>query len=357
MFDKSSQENIDLMIDLHNDVNDDSLLLIAKYYLSEHEIQKTQIKDITQKEISLVLKTAEEEKIKRVKFPQEVKDSVEVSNFFYFCLSQARAKAPEDYPKTRLEKQIERTLNLETYITKVKTKKVISSNIIEITFEGGMSNLPDLKNDAFMYFIVHKDINHKYPKGFSMEDFRKMNATEDCPYSAAYYTIRSFRKNEIDVWFVLHDHPGPLAKWAEEAEKNSEVAIWGPRTTFTPPADTDNYLFIADETAQPAVLASIENLKHNAKFTCLFETQDQSSRFEYEDNENSIEWIYRGDQKAGEGTKLLEKINQISRDPKNLYVFGAGEAKQISKIRKTLKRNLNLNSDQMSFTGYWRKTH
>ncbi len=136
MFDKSSQENIDLMIDLHNDVNDDSLLLIAKYYLSEYEIQKTQIKDITQKEISLVLKTAEEEKIKRVKFPQEVKDSVEVSNFFYFCLSQARAKAPEDYPKTRLEKQIERTLNLETYITKVKTKKVISSNIIEITFEG-----------------------------------------------------------------------------------------------------------------------------------------------------------------------------------------------------------------------------
>ena len=50
MFDKSSQENIDLMIDLHNDVNDDSLLLIAKYYLSEYEIQKTQIKDITQKE-------------------------------------------------------------------------------------------------------------------------------------------------------------------------------------------------------------------------------------------------------------------------------------------------------------------
>ena len=355
MFDKNSQENIQLMVDLHNDVNEDSLLLISQYYLKEVNAKKTQIKHISPVSISLIIETDEEEKIQQVEFPEKVKDSVEVSNFFYSCLSKARADAPEDYPKTRLEKLIEKTLNLDTYITRVKNKRDISSSIIEITFEGGLQNLPNLKNDAFMYFIVNNDIEHKYPEGFSMNDFREMNTKDENPYSAAYYTIRSYRENEIDVWFVLHDHPGPLAIWAQRAKVNSQVAIWGPRTTFTPPLGTNNYLFIADETAQPAVLASLENLKNKEKFICLFETQNETTKFEYDDPDHRIEWIYRNDQPAGEGTELLEKIKELDIDREKLYVFGAGEAKQISTIRKTLKKNLGLKVDQMSFTGYWRK--
>ena len=356
MFDKNSQENIQLMIDLHNDVNEDALLLITHYYLKEVKAKKTEIKYISPELISLIIETDEEKKIQQIEFPEKVKDSVEVSNFFYSCLSKARANAPEDYPKTRLEKLIEKTLNLDTYITRVKNKKEISSNIIEITFKGGLQNLPNLKNDAFMYFIVNSDIDHKYPEGFSLNDFRAMNTKDENPYSAAYYTIRSIRENEIDVWFVLHDHPGPLAIWAEAAKENCEVAIWGPRTTFTPPLGTNNYIFIADETAQPAALASIENLNKEESFVCLFETQNETTKFEYDDPEHRIEWIYRNDQPAGEGTELLERIKQLDVNSEKLYVFGAGEARQISTIRKTLKKNLNLKVDQMSFTGYWRKT-
>ena len=108
MFDKNSQENIQLMIDLHNDVNEDALLLIAHYYLKEVKAKKTEIKHISPELISLIIETDEEKKIQQIEFPEKVKDSVEVSNFFYSCLSKARADAPEDYPKTRLEKLIEK---------------------------------------------------------------------------------------------------------------------------------------------------------------------------------------------------------------------------------------------------------
>jgi NADPH-dependent ferric siderophore reductase len=272
------------------------------------------------------------------------------------CLAEARKKAPENYPKTRIEIQIEKTLNLDTYITKVKKKRIISSNIIEITFYGGLESLPDLKNDAFMYFIIHKNIDHKYPENFVMQDFRELNAKKDNPYSAAYYTIRSFKDNEIDVWFVLHDHPGPLADWAEKVTEESEVAIWGPRTTFNPPEGTDNFLFIADETAQPAVLASIENSENKGIYRCIFETQDKSSQFECHDTNNCIEWIYRNNDPAGKGSELSKRIEELEMKTDNLYVFGAGEARQISSIRKILKQKFNLKADQMSFTGYWKRT-
>ena len=356
MFDKNSLEAIELMVDLHNDVNEDALKLITEYYLDITNPIETKITEISAMEISLLISVSDKKINKTIQFPKEAKDSNEVSTFFYTFLNQARSKAPEDYPITRVESLIKKTLNLKTYITKVTGKRTISSNILEITFEGGLEDLPNLKNDAFMYFIVHQEIGHKYPKGFTIQDFRDLGSTEKNPYSAAYYTIRNFRKNAIDVWFVLHDHPGPLAMWAEEVVEGCEVAIWGPRTTFTPPNNTKEYLFIADETAQPAVLASIENLGDVENYKCFFETQDETSGFKYNDKQNAIDWIYRKKQVAGKGTELIKKIEDLEIDTNALYVFGAGEAKQISTIRKIFKRKHGLKSDQMSFTGYWRKT-
>ena len=356
MFDKKSLENIELIIDNHNEVNEDALNLVSSYYLDITDVRGSKIMEISDEEISMMIQVSDKKIYRTIKFPNTFKSSDEVVTFFYLCLAEARKKAPEDYPKTRIEIQIEKTLNLNTYITKVKNKKEISSNIIEITFHGGLESLPDLKNDAFMYFIIHKNIDHKYPENFVMQNFRELNAKKDNPYSAAYYTIRTYRENEIDVWFVLHDHPGPLANWAEKVTEDSEVAIWGPRSTFTPPEGTDNFLFIADETAQPAVLASIDNLEDKFNFKCLFETQDQSSQFECHDPNNCIEWIYRNNEPAGKGSELSKRIEELEMETDKLYVFGAGEARQISSIRKILKQKFSLKPDQMSFTGYWKRT-
>ena len=134
------------------------------------------------------------------------------------------------------------------------------------------------------------------------------------------------------------------------------MAIWGPRTTFTPPEETDNFLFIADETAQPAVLASIENSENQGSCKCIFETQDKSSQFEFDDPGNCIEWIYRNNEPAGKGSELTKRIEELEIKTDNLYVFGAGEAKQISSIRKILNQKFDLKADQMSFIGYWKRT-
>ena len=50
MFDKDNQEAIELMVDLHNDVNDDALKLISEYYLDITNPIGTKITDISEKE-------------------------------------------------------------------------------------------------------------------------------------------------------------------------------------------------------------------------------------------------------------------------------------------------------------------
>src|SRR6218665_618743 len=85
--------------------------------------------------------------------------------------------------------------------------------------------------------------------------------TEGPPALRRDYTIRSVDRvaHEIALDFVLHAH-GPAGRWAMRAVIGDEVGILGPRGSVCFPADYDRYLFVADETAQPAVARAIDDL-------------------------------------------------------------------------------------------------
>src|SRR5690606_926564 len=78
----------------------------------------------------------------------------------------------------------------------------------------------------------------------------------------AYYTLRRWRPDvaELDVLMVLHGDTGPASAWAHRAKPGDPVALWGPRTAYGPPAGSDRYLLVADETGLPAVAVVLEEL-------------------------------------------------------------------------------------------------
>ena len=53
MFDKKSLENIELIIDNHNEVNEDALNLVSSYYLNITDVRASKIMDISDEEISI----------------------------------------------------------------------------------------------------------------------------------------------------------------------------------------------------------------------------------------------------------------------------------------------------------------
>ena len=356
MFSKDTREAIDLIMDNYNHSYSDSINFISKYYFNIDNPIASEIHEINEEKIIININTKDGLVNQSIDFDQEPKSSEEVTSYFFFCLAKAREKSPESEPLTKVEEQIEKTKNLNTYFTKVEKVSSISENIIEIIFRGGLEALPNIKNDAFLYIIVPNSKDIDYPDGFSMATYRSLSAEEEQSFSGAYYTIRSFTENQIKVWFVIHKDPGPLANWAVKASKGDKVAVWGPRTSFKPPQRTKKYLFIADETAQPAVLSTIESLKNNEDFKCVFETQNEDTKFKDQEKDSSIHWVFRNEDEAGSGSKLLEFIEGLDLETDGLYVFGAGEGKQMSKIRKLIKSKFHLTASQITLTGYWRKT-
>ena len=94
MFDKKSLENIELIIDNHNEVNEDALNLVSSYHLDITDVRGSKIMDISDEEISMMIQVSDKKIYRTIKFPNKFKNSDEVVTFFYLCLAEARKKAP-----------------------------------------------------------------------------------------------------------------------------------------------------------------------------------------------------------------------------------------------------------------------
>lgn len=349
----TSREDIELLVDTYNHRHLDAINFISKFFYGEAQATMSEITDFDENFLVITSVSLTEKKDHKFEFLHKIKTSEEFQNNLILLLIQAREKAPSSEPLTNIEKEIEKTKNLDTYFTKVKSKKVISKNIVEITFQGGLESLPNYGDDAFLYFIVSKEKNFKFPNDFSMATFRSLKASKDAnSLNGAYYTIRRKRTDEIDVWFVLHSNPGPLADWAENCDIGDNVAVWGPRSSYNPPKDIVQYVFIADETAQPAVLSCIENL-NGEKYIGIFETKNKQYEYDLKGISDHINWIYRDDFDQ-QNEDLENEIVSLVKKDENTYIFGAGEGKRMLTLRRALKEK-GFSTKETNLIGYWKK--
>ena len=98
-----------------------------------------------------------------------------------------------------------------------------------------------------------------------------------------------------------------------------------------------------------------ENNKNFSKCTTFYEVIDESCQIPTKGENNIFEnWIYRESDEPGEGEKLLDSLKVYELPKNDFYIFGAGEARQMMKIRKFFK-NRGVAKEQMHITGYWKK--
>ena len=351
----NDSKEITLFVDNYNSNHSDAVLLVANY-LSKDKNLSAEI--IISKNKQLNLKTINKNK----KEDYLVLDldlnskKLDFKTFFIGLIYQAREKLGSDFPKTKIEKDIEKSLHSLSFYSEVNETKFISKNIKEISFMGDFRKLETQNNDEFLFVIVPLDKRKTFlDKDYSMEDYRKQMSEEKKITAGAYYTIRNFTEDEIKMWFVLHSHSGNLGNWAEKAKTGDQAVLWGPRSMFSPSKRFDHLILLADETGIPAMKTISENNKNFNKCTTFYEVIDKSFQIPTSKKNKILEnWIHREDDEPGEGDKLLESLRAYELPEDNFYIFGAGEARQMMKIRKLFKEK-GVSKDQMHITGYWKK--
>ena len=175
------------------------------------------------------------------------------------------------------------------------------------------------------------------------------------------YTVADFDRAAgsmlIDV--VMHRHGdhwgGAVARWADEAAEGSEVGILDQGCLFNPPADTDAFVIVADETGWPGVRGILRGLTPEARGLVVVELPCEA---DHEDVEVPagvrVERLVRAGDEAVSGAAALERLTELA-DPTPLgYGYAVGEQALATGARRLLHRR-EIPKQRIFFSGFWRR--
>lgn len=199
---------------------------------------------------------------------------------------------------------------------------------------------------------------------------------EDARNVLRTYTPSAIRvaEREIDVDFFLHEPAGPASAWAAAARPGDPLVITGPdsRVGWTgygihwAASRARRALLVGDETAYPAMRNIVAALSPDARphlIVAMGDPADDVLTGDLPPTASATRVLHgaRGDALTdavrawvdAAGADLQES-DDVSAGDDGFAVWLAGEAGDVTGIRRLLTREAGVAKEQISFLGYWR---
>lgn len=196
-----------------------------------------------------------------------------------------------------------------------------------------------------------------YPEPFDMQRIRAELPREQWP-SMRTYTVRRWdtETRELAIDVVHHGDEGIAGPWAARVTPGDEVRFAGPGGGYAPSPDVDWHLLAGDESALPAIAATLERLPAGARAHALIEVTGPDEEQKLAPSADAaITWLHRGD--APVGTALVRAVTELEFPPGTVQAFVHGEAGFVKTLRRFLLVDRDLPRDRVSISGYWRTGH
>lgn len=193
-----------------------------------------------------------------------------------------------------------------------------------------------------------------YTEPWDMQRIRAELPREQWP-AMRTYTVRRWDASarELSVDVVYHGQEGLAGPWAAHAQPGDEVHFVGPGGGYAPDPAADWHVLVGDESALPAIAASLEAMPPGARAYAFIEVSgpEEEQKLDTADNA-SITWLHRGDRRVGEA--LLRAVGELEFQPGTVQAFVHGEAGFVKELRRLLRHERGIPREQLFISGYWR---
>jgi NADPH-dependent ferric siderophore reductase len=171
------------------------------------------------------------------------------------------------------------------------------------------------------------------------------------------YTVRAWdaEAGELTIDFVHHGDQGLAGPWAAAAQPGDVIQLMGPGGAYAPHPEADWHLLAGDESALPAIAATLEKLPAGARALTFVEVagpEEEQSDVVASDGVELV-WVHRGD--AAPGTALVAAVRGVRLPEGRGHVFVHGEAVAVRELRRHLRAERGLDPEFTSISGYWRR--
>jgi NADPH-dependent ferric siderophore reductase len=167
------------------------------------------------------------------------------------------------------------------------------------------------------------------------------------------YTIRWWEPIErrLAIDFVTHGDTGIAGRWAQRARVGDRLQFTGPSGAYQPSADADWHLLVGDESALPAIAASMERLRAGVAalvFVVVDGPDDEITLATPADAH--VHWVHRRT-----GGSLPDVVAGSPFPDGVPDVFVHGEASEVRAIRRHLLADRGIAREGTSISPYWRR--
>ncbi|MFJ3952829.1 siderophore-interacting protein [Streptomyces sp. Je 1-4] len=197
----------------------------------------------------------------------------------------------------------------------------------------------------------------RYPEPFDMAQIRAEFPRDQWP-STRTYTVRTWdaATRELTVDFVVHGDEGLAGPWAAAARPGEEIFLLGPGGAYVPEAAADWHLLAGDESALPAIAASLARMPAGVPVHAFIEVAGPEERQELDAPAGAeISWLYRGG--APVGRELVAAVRALDFPSGRVQAFVHGEAGFVKELRRLLRVEREIPREDLSISGYWRTGH
>ncbi|MFF0722012.1 siderophore-interacting protein [Micromonospora sp. NPDC003816] len=194
-----------------------------------------------------------------------------------------------------------------------------------------------------------------YPRPMDLAAIRREQPREHYPRLRAY-TVRNWDAvaGEMTVDVVHHGDEGLGGPWAAALRPGDEVLFVGPGGAYAPSPEADWHLMVGDESALPAIAASLARLPAGVPAYVFLEVDGPLDEQPLPSpGAVAVTWLHRGARPVGEA--LVDAVRGLDFPPGAVQAFVHGEAGFVRQLRKLLRVERGVPRDALSISGYWRR--
>jgi NADPH-dependent ferric siderophore reductase len=232
----------------------------------------------------------------------------------------------------------------------------LSPSMVRVVLGGGELEAfePTPFTDQYVNaYFVPDDAPYTVP--FDLDDVRSLGG--DVRPRPRRFTVRSWDETtkRLTIDFVAHGDVGHAGRWAQRTAPGDRLQFAGPGGGYAPRPDADWHLLAGDESALPAIAASLERLSPGARAIALIVVDGPANELPLDSpGEVEVVWVHRSTATDPE-TALPDAVAALEFPAGVPQVFVHGEAGEVRAIRRHLAAERGVDVEGASISPYWRR--
>ena len=238
----------------------------------------------------------------------------------------------------------------------VRSTQRLTRSMVRVVLGGGNLDgfVPTPYSDQYIYAQFFPG-GASYTAPFDPADFKALDS--DHRPRGRHYTVRAWadEHQELTLDFVAHGDHGYAGPWAQRAQPGDCLQFTGPGGAYAPDPNAAWYLMAGDESALPAIGASLEALAPGARAVVLVVVNGPDDELSLTTpGDANITWLHR--RGAEDPVALLpDAVAGLDFAPGPVDVFVHGEAGEVRAVRKHLLSERGIDKKKASISPYWRR--